>query len=324
MRRLPRLFRSTIKLYGEARAPLLSAAISFYAIFSLAPIAVIAVAVAGLVLEDEMLRQQIVTYLSRELGPEPARLLGDMMERTASPGAGGLVASITGIAVLLYASSRLFMQLQKALNQIWGIAPKPATDVKRKLLLIVEKRLVSFGLVVFMGVLLLGSVVVSTVASAAGEELARWVHLPKGLTRLVDLGAIGLVLAGTFALLFKLLPDTVVDWRPALIGGLVASALFTVGRVALGFYFGHGAVASEYGAAGSLVVIILWVYYSAQVAFFGAVFTRAYTEDEREKPMTVEAPWRFRPPPAWRERPPTAAGDGQVEPASGQEADRRR
>ncbi len=288
---------------------MLSAAISFYAIFSLAPIAVIAVAVAGLILEDELLRAEIQGYVERELGPEPARLVGDMMMRTATPGTSGLLASLAGVAVLLFASSRLFTRFQQALDQIWGRTSKPSKAFGQKILRLASKRLLSFGLVFLMGVLLLASVVVSTVVSAVGEELSAWVHIPEALTRAVELGAVGLVLTGAFTLLYKLLPDVRVDWPPALAGAILATVLFSMGRVALGAYIGHGAVASTYGAAGSLVVLVLWIYYSTQVVFFGAVFSRVLTEDrKRKEPLSVRPSWHFHPPPAWDKNGPDGAG----------------
>ncbi len=303
MRRLVRLSKASAKLYGEVRAAMLGAAISFYAIFSLAPIAVIAVAVAGLILEDAVVRAEIEAYVAQELGEEPARLVGDMMRRAASPGTGGIIASISSVILLLYASSRLFHQLQKAFNQIWGQTPTTEKALKRKVARVIEKRLLSFALVLFMGVLLLASVVLSAIVSAAGAEAERWIRFPSAITRSFEVLIIGLLLASAFTLLFKVMPDVRVSWRAALNGGILAAILFSIGRVALGAYFGHGAVASEYGAASALVVVILWIYYSAQVVFLGAVFSRACTEDRRRHPaMEVEPRWRFVDPPAWQRK----------------------
>lgn len=300
----------SLDLFGRVRATMLGAAIAFYAVFSLAPIAVIAVAVAGLILEDALLRAQIAAYVERELGPEPARLVAEMMEGAAEPGTGGLIATITGLVVLLYAATRLFAQLQKALNQVWEVRAEKAA-LRRSLMHTLEKRALSFLLVLGMGAFLLASVVVSTAASAAGEEIGRWVALPAWVMRGAETTAVGLVLAAAFTVLFKILPDAQVEWRPALYGGLLAAALFSVGRVALGVYFGRAAVASEYGAAGALMVLILWIYYSSLVLFFGAVFTRAYTENERARPLEVRAGWSFSLPPAWRKDRSGRGKDGR-------------
>jgi membrane protein len=318
MWRTLRLFQETTRLFSQVRATMLAAAVSFYTIFSLAPIAVIAVAVAGFILEDEIVRAQIEEQVRVELGPEPARLVSEMMAQTARPQA-GIIASVTGLLLLLFGATRLFVQLQEALNQVWGRPPSPGVGLRRQVTTLVQRRLLSFGLVLLMGLLLLASVVASTAVSAAGIELGQWIPISAGVIRLLEIGAIGLLMAFPFSVTFKILPDLPVSWRSAVLGGLVTAALFSVGRVALGLYLGREAVASGYGAAGAFVVVLLWVYYSSIVFFFGAVFTRAYTE-ERNRPKTYapKTRWIFVPPPAWRRgergsRPPS--GDGSRTPS---------
>ncbi len=301
MRELMAIFKETAKLYGKARTTMLGAAISFYAIFSLAPLVVLAAGIAGLILEDEVVRGYVQAFIAREIGPGPAELFGEMVRERPRPGT-GLIATITGIALLVFASTRLFVQLQKALNQIWGRPPETPSGLGQQAWRQMEKRLLSFALVVLVGLLLVASVIASTVVSMAGEEAARWVAVPQYLIRALDAVAISLLVAGVFTVLFKVLPDVPVGWRPAFYGGIVAAVFFTVGRVALGFYLGRGAVASAYGAAGALVVVVLWVYYSTLVVFFGAVFSRAYTERLRRPKIEPTPRWTYKPPPAWRER----------------------
>lgn len=248
-----------------------SAAVSFYALFSLAPVTIIAVTVAGMFLGKEAASYQLQSQLTQLMGPGSAKII--LSAAQASQAAKESTwATTVGIGLMLIGATSVFGQLQDSMNHIWGVRAKP--DKSGWVVLIVH-RLVSFAMVLTVAFLLLVSLVLTTLlTSFAGYFFAR----SPGLLRGLDFVGSTTVILILFALLFKVMPDVRQRWRDVFYGAAVTTGLFTVGRYLIALYLGHSTVASIYGTAGALVALLVWVYYSCAILFFGTEFIRAYRE----------------------------------------------
>lgn len=281
--RLPlilRMCKTAFKAWRADNAPRMGAALAYYTLFATAPILLIAIAVAGIFFGPEAVRGEIVEQINRLTGPEGAAAIESLLAN-ANEQKSGIIATIIGSVTVVIASTGAFLELQAALNTIWRVKPKEGGAVLTFLML----RLRSFGLVVATGFLLLVSLVVSAglaaLANWAGERLPGLAFLWGVLNFVVTAG----VITTLFALIYRVLPDVELRWRDVWTGALVTAVLFTVGQLLIGLYLGRSATASSYGAAGSVVVLLVWVYYSSQIVLLGAEFTKVYTQHERSKPQ---------------------------------------
>lgn len=247
----------------------LGAALSYYTLFSLAPLLVVAIAVAGFFFGREAAQGQIVAELQGLVGEAGARAVQDMIQNSRQPAA-GLVATIVGLLTLLLGATGAFTELKSALNVVWDVK-----DEGGGLMALLRGRLWAFAMVLAVGFLLVVSLLLSAAISAA-DGFFEWVGIPPALVHVANAASSFVVITALFALLFKYLPDTDVEWGDVWWGAVVTSGLFTVGKMLIGLYLGRSSVASVYGAAGSVVVLIVWVYYAAQIFFFGAEVTQAY------------------------------------------------
>jgi membrane protein len=287
------LIKDTFADWSEDKVPRLAAALAYYTAFALAPLLLIAIAVAGLVYGREAASNQIGQQLSGLLGPSAAESVNAMVEAAGANKGGGVVASIIGVATLLFAASGVFGELQDSLNTIWEVQPKPNQGIMAT----IKQRFFSFAMVLGVGFLLLVSLVISAALGALGGMLggdqADQSLIWKALNFAISFGVTTLL----FALIYKYLPDVKIQWRDVWIGAVVTALLFTLGKAALGWYLGRPGTTSTYGAAGSFVALLLWVYYSAQILFFGAEFTQVYAKAygsqiepaENAIPVTAEA-----------------------------------
>jgi len=268
------LIKDTFSEWTEDKVPRLAAALAYYTAFALAPLLLIAIAVAGLVFGHEAATNQIGQQLSGLLGPSAAEAVNAMVQASSANKGGGILASIIGVVTLLFASSGVFGELQDSLNTIWEVQPKPNQGILATL----KQRFFSFAMVLGVGFLLLVSLVLSAALGAlgglVGGDQANQSLVWKAINFVVSFGVTTLLLA----LIYKILPDAKVQWRDVWVGALVTALLFTLGKAALGWYLGRPGTTSTYGAAGSFVALLLWVYYSAQILFFGAEFTQVYAK----------------------------------------------
>jgi membrane protein len=265
------LLKETGREWMEDKVPRLGAALAYYSALSIAPLAVIAIAIAGLVYGEEAARGHLLDEIRSLVGAQGAEAIQTMIAHSRKPGS-GVLASILGVATLLAGASGVVGQLQDALNTIWEVAPKPGRGVWGFL----KDRSLSLAMVLGLGFLLLVSLVISTVLTALTTSLGGLLPGAASAMEAVNFVATMAVVALLFALIFKLLPDAEVAWRDVWIGAALTALLFAVGKFLLGLYLGHSGIASTYGAAGSLVVLLVWVYYSSQIVFLGAEFTKAY------------------------------------------------
>jgi membrane protein len=250
----------------------LAASLAYYTALSLAPLVLLVVGLAGMVIERQQVAGQLATQLEGLMGPA-GRQLVDTILTTTTP-QGGALATVFSLVTLLIGATAVFGELQATLNLIWEVQPTPTGGVWASLWAVLKQRLFSLALVFALAFLLLVSLVISTaLASAAALFQGSEQTL---LSRLLELGVSLLVLTGVFALLFKYVPDAQIRWRDVWLGGVGSAVFSTLGKTALGYYIGQASIGSAYGAAGSLVVLLVWVYYSALIFFFGAEFTQAW------------------------------------------------
>jgi membrane protein len=265
------LVRESVVGFIDDNALSHGAAMAFYATTSLAPILLIVVAIAGLVFGHDAAQLALSAQISGLMGPESADLLKTALE-SASGRLYGTWAAIIGLVTLLVAASGVFGEMQQSLNTIWKIEPQ-GNSLSR----LVRARAASLGLVAALGFLLLVSLIASAAISALGAFINA--HLPFGTIILSGInGVVSFALISVmFAAIYKVLPDRTLEWRDVAIGAVGTAALFTLGKSLIGWYIGTSAIASSYGAAGGLLVILLWVYYSSEIFLLGAEFTRAYS-----------------------------------------------
>jgi membrane protein len=264
---------AAVNAWVEDRAPSMGAAIAYYTVFSLAPILILVIAVAGVAFGEEAAEGAIVAQLRELLGRQGAAAVQTMI---ASAGRGGAdwVASIISIALLAFAATTVFGELQASLNVVWKAAPRPGSPV----MAVVRVRLISLSLVVGIGFLLLVSLVVSAALTAFAGYLFSIFPYLNVVMRILNFALSFGVTTALFAMIYKLLPDTRIAWADVWIAALVASILFTFGKFAISLYIGSSNVTSTYGAAAALVIVLIWVYYSAQIFLFGAEFAKVYAE----------------------------------------------
>lgn len=271
MQNLWNLLKKTYEEWSEDHAPRLAAALSYYTAFSIAPILVIAIAVVGLFYQREAAQEHLLAQVGGLAGTQARELMAGMLQASQNLGS-NLWAVVLGTAALIFGATGVFVQLQEALNTMWEVEARPEAGVWG----LVRTRLVSFAMVVSVGFLLLVSLLISAFLSALGQ----WGTglLPGGgifiqtFNQIVSL----VVITGLFALVFKYVPDAKIAWKDVWLGALFTAVLFSIGKYVIGLYLGNSGVMAQFGAAGSLAVLLLWVYYSAQITFFGAEFTQTY------------------------------------------------
>lgn len=268
MNNLLSLLRETLRRWDALHVPKMGAALSFYTVFSLAPLAILVLSLVSLVVERTAAKAEIVGQFRNFVGNEGAEVMEMILTQTAAEDA-SVLGTLIGFGVLLIGASGVFGELQESLNQIWGVSSK-----RHPVFILVKERVFSFAMVFVMGFLMLVSFLFSAAVAAAGG----WLHARfPGLDTSWNFGNAMIsvvVIAMLFALIYRMVPDARIAWRDVWLGAVIAAVLFEVGKFLLGFYFGRSAIASSYGAAGSLIIILVWVFYSAQILFFGAAFTR--------------------------------------------------
>ena len=266
-----RLFGTALRAWWDDDALRLGASLAYYTLFAIAPVLLVAISIAGLAFGAEAVRGEIVGQLDDLIGREGAQAVESLLEG-ASQRRAGMVATALGSIAFVVAATGAFLELQAALNRIWRAKPSPGTTLKGLLM----DRLRSFGLVVAIGFLLMVSLAVTAaLAALSGWLSSRSPSVPlvwSGVSVLVSL----VVTTALFALMYRVLPDVRLRWRDVRTGAFVTAVLFTIGQQLIGLYLGQSSVTSSYGAAGSVMVLLLWVYYSCQILLFGAEFTRVY------------------------------------------------
>jgi membrane protein len=265
------LLRVAFQDWSEDNAARLAAALAYYAAISLAPLLIVLLGIAGLALGPEAAAGRLTSQIQYLIGQESAQAIQDIIAHANRPAA-GIVSTVVGTAVLLLGAAGVFGALQDGLNTVWEAEPKKG----RGLIGLVKDRFLSLTMVLGIGFLLLVSLVISAVLSALGKQVEQFLPLPAFLIQLVNGLVSFVVIAVLFALIYKVLPDVEIAWTDVWIGAALTSLLFTIGKFAIGLYLGRSSAGTAYGAAGSFVVILIWIYYSTQILFFGAELTQVY------------------------------------------------
>ena len=280
------LLKSTISACLKDNVQRMSAALAYYTIFSLAPLLVIAIAIAGLVFGEDAARGEIVGEIQELVGQDGARAIQAMIQSAYHPGH-SVVATIIGIVMLLLGATGAFSEVYDALNLIWRVNQESSTAVRT----IIKARFMSFGMILIIGFLLLVSLVVSAVLAGISKYASSFLPAPAPLLHFVDFLFSLAVVTVLFAMIFKVLPEMKIRWGDVWAGATLTALLFTVGKFVIGFYVGKSVSASSYGAAGSLVVVVAWIYYSAFILYFGAEFTQVYAHQCGSRlAVTVSSP----------------------------------
>lgn len=266
--------------WNEHDAPRFGAALSFYSIVSLAPLVILVIAIASLVIGHSAAQDQIISEVRTLIGTNGAETVQTVIEHSKEPASSGF-ASVIGVITLLFGASGVFAELQSALNKIWNVQPTRESNIVS----LVKARSFAFGMVLAVGFLLLVSLVVSAALAALGKFTSEVLPLPEfvmaTMNFIVSFAGVSLL----FALLFKYVPDAKIRWQDVWEGAIATALLFTIGKSLIGIYLGKAAIGSAYGAAGSLIAVVLWVYYSAMIFLFGAEFTQVRARSRHLAPQ---------------------------------------
>lgn len=274
IKNLGKLFKITFKEWNEKDPFRQSAVIAYYAIFSIPGLLVLIITIAGYFFGNDTVNEDILRQVSSTLGSETALQIKDILEKSHQSKS-TVWGSIIGIVILLIGATGVFVELQKTLNLIWNVKLKKQNGI----ILYLKSRMFSFGLILAIAFLLIISLVISTALAAMSD----WVKVDTSPFMITVFNILNLIISLTvisllFAMIFKILPDAKIEWKHVWLGSLVTGLLFTIGKTALAYYFGQAEPASIYGAAGSVILILLWVSYSSMILFFGAEFTAAYAK----------------------------------------------
>ena len=272
---LPKLLKLTYQGWMEDKASRLAAALAYYTILSLPPLLIIIIALTGLFWQREAVEGQVVAQMEGLIGGEGRAFVSDMLASASNP-ARGIIATILGVITLLFGALGAFNELHNALNTIWEVKEEETKGFLESIKQVIFNRLLSFSMILGIGFLLLVSLVVSAGLSAAQETIGNAIPISEILLQIVNLIISIGVITVLFALIFKFLPDAEIAWRDVWLGAFFTAVLFSLGKFLIGLYLGNSSVGSSFGAAGSLVLLLIWIYYSAQILFFGAEFTQVY------------------------------------------------
>lgn len=293
---LKSLGKEAISNWSDHNAPRLGASLAFYSLLSLAPLLLISVSIVGLVFGHDAAQQQTIGQVQQLVGPAGGKAVAAFIDGAKST-SGGVIATIFGVIALLFSASGVVIELRDALNLIWG-TPTTTTSGMGKIVAFIKDRLLSFAFVVAIGFLLVISLAVSAWITALGAITKSLGPVQTVFMHALSLGLGFVVIAALFAAVYKVMPDVHIQWPDVALGGVLTSALFSIGKFVLAIYLGRASFASSYGAAASFVVLIVWIYYSAQIFFLGAEFTRAFSvrhgSHSKETPKPTGPPANFK------------------------------
>lgn len=275
LKELPTLFKLSYQGWKEDHASRLAAALAYYTIFSLAPLLVIAIAVAGFLWQRDAVQQAVLDQIGGLVGAQGQTFVASLLDSANHP-AQGVFATIVGIVTLLFGALGAFNELHNALNTIWGFEEERVQGIWNSIQKLIIQRFLSFAMILGIAFLLLVSLIISAALTAFGTWIGGLLPFQEIILQIINLIITIAFVTVLFALIFKFLPDAEIAWRDVWVGAFVTAVLFSVGKTLISLYLGSSAVATSFGAAGSLVILLLWIYYSAQILFFGAEFTQVY------------------------------------------------
>lgn len=269
-----RLLKESFQEWNQDKASRLAAALAYYTVFSLSPLLVLVLAIASLFFDQAAVRDQILAQAQNLMGQQGAEFIQSALENNSQPGSNsGLIATVVSVVLLLVGASGVFAQLQDALNTVWNVEERPDEGI----MAVVRKRILSFGMILAIGFLLLVSLVVSALVAGLSQNLGQSVPGMEVVVQVVNFILSFAITTLLFALIYKYLPDVEIDWQDVWFGAAVTALLFSFGKLLIGLYLGQSSFASSYGAAGSVIIVLFWVFYSTQILFFGAEITQVFS-----------------------------------------------
>ena len=263
------MLKQTFSAWSDHEAPRLGASLAFFTILSLAPLLILIIAIVAVIFGHSTAQDQIVGQIEGVMGHDGGRAVRGIIEHAAQEPASGAFASIIGVITLFFGASGVFGELRSAMNKVWDVKPATGGGIRGT----IKERFFSFGMVLAVGFLLLVSLVLSASLAALGKFFSGILPFPEFVLSGINFAVSFAGIAFLFALIFKYVPETKIDWKDVWFGAMATAFLFAIGKHLIGLYLGKAAVGSAYGAAGSLVVLLVWVYYSAMIFLFGAEFT---------------------------------------------------
>lgn len=267
------LLKDTFKDFSDDECPVRAAALSYYIVFSLPPLLILILLIAGAVFEPAQVQQALNEQMGSFMGPQGAEEIGTIMQEAERPGGKGLKA-VLGVAAIIFGATGSFLQLQSALNRAWEVEPDPKQGGIKNMIF---KRVLSLGMILGVAFLLLVSLALSAALTAVGGMIGRLI--PGGsevVAHVINFVLSFVVITGLFAAIYKVLPDARISWKDVRVGAVVTALLFTIGKFLLGLYLGRSNPGEAFGAAGSLALLLVWIYYSSMIVLFGAEFTQAW------------------------------------------------
>jgi membrane protein len=268
------IFKNTVRLWLEGNAASYSGSLAFFTLFSLAPVIILAVKVISLVMTSDAAMTEILGQLEATIGQEAANEIRNAIANTQAPSQ-GLLAGMLSMLVMIIGATTVFAQMQRSMNAIWEVMPRPSRNT---IVALIKSRLLSLTVVILLGFVLLLSLLLNVAAQAIIVYAESWLPVHGAVVLVLEASLSLLVTALLFGTMFRVLPDVVLNWKAVMPAALVTAILFSIGCALIGLYLAHTATASTYGAAGSLVILLMWVYYSSMILLFGAAFTRAHCE----------------------------------------------
>ena len=269
------IVKKTFKDFSEDECPQMAAALSYYTVFSLPPLLVLILLLVGLFLEPQQVQEALSGQMGALLGPDGRAQITEIFQNAERPDVSKGAAGLLGFGALIFGATGAVGQLQSALNKAWEVKPDPSQGGWKNF---VFKRLLSFGMILGIAFILLVSLAISAMLTAFGDVLGAMGGISGPLLHLINLAISLLVITGLFAAMFKVLPDAEVSWKDVAIGGLVTTVLFLIGKFAIGLYLGRSDPGAAFGAAGSLAILLVWIYYSSMILLLGAEFTQTWAE----------------------------------------------
>jgi membrane protein len=272
------LLRKTYSRWLERQAPRLGASVAFYSILSFAPLLVLITALIALVFGHENAQASLINEARQWIGDRGAETVQTLLKNAQQPSS-GIFATVLAFITLLFGASGVFIELQDALNLMWNVSEQNASG----LIGLIKQRLFSFGMILSIGFLLLIFLIISAGLAFLGHHFGNFVPMPPVILQVINFVISFAAISGLFALMFKYVPAARISWKDVSVGAVGTALLFSIGKLLLGLYLGKTSLGSTYGAAGSLVAVVVWIYYSAQIFFFGAEFTRVYSDTSKGK-----------------------------------------
>ncbi|MFL6452004.1 MAG: YihY/virulence factor BrkB family protein [Bryobacteraceae bacterium] len=277
------LLSDSFDSWTKHKAQRLGASLACYTLLSLAPLLLVVVAVVGLVFGHTAAQREIVEQVRMLVGKDGAKAVEALLEGSRNT-THGIIATAVGLITLLFGASGVMIELRDALNTIWEVPTPEVVGLKSKALALIKERVFSFAIVLSVGFLLVVSLAISTWLAAAGAMSASFLPAYEAVFHILNVLTSFIIITFLFAAIYKVMPDVQLQWRDVVLGGAVTSLLFTVGKLLLGIYLGKASVASSYGAFASIVVLVIWVYYSGQIFFLGAEFTKTFANKYGSEP----------------------------------------